>query len=214
MSISGGLDLRQQINFKRSMRLWQPILTFTWREDILIGKYAGHYKNRLTKDRFLGMLRATSLSVSVPTNLHTITAKFNIDHHSISFVASLSILLHEKDIDAEAIVTYNSFDSLLHYYSEMSAMGDREPEFQLFGPTESASPRNEWGRIGNVSIPFAFLMALDDPIVGWRTLGTTDLKGLVNSGSGNIMLSLTKSGGHVVRFRNICDNFGDYFPWN
>jgi hypothetical protein len=67
MSISGGLDLRQQLNFKRSMRLWQPILTFSWREDILIGKNARYYRDRLTKDRFLGMLRATSLSVSDPS---------------------------------------------------------------------------------------------------------------------------------------------------
>lgn len=112
---------------------------------------------------------------------------------------SLSLPWNEKAIDAEAIVTYNSFDNIVHYYSEMSAMGDREPEFQLFGPAESVSPGNEWGRIGNVSIPFAFLQALDDPIVGWRTLGTTDLQGLVNSGAGKILLLLTKGGGHVVR---------------
>ena len=97
-------------------------------------------------------------------------------------------------------MTYNSFDSLYHYYSEMSAMGDREPEFQLFGPAGSASPGSEWGRIGNVSVPFAVLQALDDPLVGWRTVGTSDPQGLADSGSGNIMLLLTKAGGHVVRF--------------
>ena len=85
MSISGGLDLRQQLNFKRSMRLWQPILAFNWRDDILIGKYARHYRDRLTKDRFLGMLRATSLSVSVSKNLETISA-------NITLVSSLSFL--------------------------------------------------------------------------------------------------------------------------
>jgi hypothetical protein len=105
----------------------------------------------------------------------------------------------------EAIVTYNSFDSLYHYYSEMSAMGDREPEFQLFGPSagSAASPsggNDEWGRIGNVSVPFAVLQALDDPLVGWRTVGTNDPQGLADSGSGNVMLLLTKAGGHVVSF--------------
>jgi hypothetical protein len=103
----------------------------------------------------------------------------------------------------EAIVTYNSFDSLIHYYSEMSAMGDREPEFQLLGPTTesaSSSNNNNWGRIGNVSTPLAVLQALDDPLVGWRTVGTIDLQGLADSGSGNVMLLLTKAGGHVVRF--------------
>jgi hypothetical protein len=57
--------MRQQLNFKRSMRLWQPMLSFGLREDILIGKYARHYKHRLTAEQFLGMLRATSISVSL-----------------------------------------------------------------------------------------------------------------------------------------------------
>ena len=147
MAISGGLDLRQQINAKRSMRLWQPILALGLREDILLGKYGGHYTARLTKDQMFGLLRATSIS----------------------------------ELDVEAIVTYNSFDSLVHYYSEMSAMGDREPEFNLFGPPPAATATtpatttggsNGWGRFGNVSIPFVVLQALDDPIVGWRTVGT------------------------------------------
>jgi hypothetical protein len=111
-------------------------------------------------------------------------------------------------------VTYNSFDSLFHYYSEMSAMGDREPEFQLFDQSESVSTDNKWGRVGNVSIPFTVLQALDDPLVGWRTVGTNDPQGLANSGSGNVMLLLTKAGGHVVRFRDIHDIIGDYFTSN
>ncbi len=170
MAISGGLDMRQQLNFRRSMRLWQPMLTFGLREDILIGKYARHYKHRLTKEQFLSMLRVTSISA----------------------------------LDVEAIVTYNSFENLVHYYSEMSAMGDREPEFQLFGQSESPPSTNQWGRIANVSIPFAVLQALDDPLVGWRTIGTDDPQGLVDSGSGNVLLVLTKAGGHVVSLYVFC----------
>ena len=64
MAISGGLDMRQNLSFKRSMRLWQPMLTFGLREDILIGKYSRHYKHRLTKQQFLSLLRVTSISVS------------------------------------------------------------------------------------------------------------------------------------------------------
>ncbi len=98
-------------------------------------------------------------------------------------------------------MTYNSFNNLVHYYSEMSAMGDRDPEFKLFGTAqESALLENTWGRIANVSVPFAVLQALDDPLVGWRTLGTNNLQGLSDSGSGNIMFVLTRSGGHVVSF--------------
>ena len=97
----------------------------------------------------------------------------------------------------EAIVTYNSFDSLLHYYSEMSAMGDRNPEFQLLGSTNPDPSGDNCGRIANVSIPFAVLQALDDPLVGWRTVGTDNPQGMVDSGTGNLMLVLTKAGGHV-----------------
>ena len=64
VAVSGGLDMRQQLNFRRSMRLWQPMLTFGLREDILLGKYARHYKYRLTKEQFLNLLRVTSISVS------------------------------------------------------------------------------------------------------------------------------------------------------
>jgi hypothetical protein len=40
------------------------MLTFGLREDILIGKYARHYKHRLTRKQFTNMLRVTSVSVS------------------------------------------------------------------------------------------------------------------------------------------------------
>lgn len=63
VAVSGGLDMRQQLNFRRSMRLWQPMLTFGLRGDILLGKYARHYKSRLTKEQFLNLLRVTSISV-------------------------------------------------------------------------------------------------------------------------------------------------------
>ena len=51
--------MRQQLNFKRSMRLWQPMLTFGLREDILVGKYARHYKSRLTKENKMVDVRLT-----------------------------------------------------------------------------------------------------------------------------------------------------------
>jgi hypothetical protein len=100
-----------------------------------------------------------------------------------------------QHLDVEAIVNYNSFDNLLHYYSEMSSMGDRRAEFQLFDDQSCAT--GDWGRIANVSVPFAVLQALDDPLVGWRTIGTEKPQELADSGSGNVMLLLTKAGGHV-----------------
>ena len=108
-----------------------------------------------------------------------------------------------KHLDVEAIVTYNNFDDLVHYYSEMSAMGDRKPEFQLFdSEDETCDTINiEWGRIANVSIPFLVLQALDDPLVGWRTLGTGDVQSLADSGSGNTILLLTKAGECIFRLK-------------
>ena len=82
----------------------------------------------------------------------------------------------------------------------MSALGDRHPEFQLFDyKNEDTCHTNKegWGRIANVSIPFVVLQALDDPLVGWRTIGTENAQGLADSGSGNVMLLLTKGGEHV-----------------
>ena len=35
------------------------------------------------------------------------------------------------------------------------------------------------------------------PLVGWRTIGTDNPQSLADSGAGNVMLLLTKAGGHV-----------------
>jgi predicted alpha/beta-fold hydrolase len=78
----------------------------------------------------------------------------------------------------------------MHYYSEMSAMGD----IPLDSPT---SP----GRIANVSIPLCILHALDDPLITWKTVAANDglrhPSNVVKSGSGNVLMLLTKAGGHV-----------------
>jgi len=80
-------------------------------------------------------------------------------------------------------------------------MGDRNPEFNLLDQrnvsTCETTHSKSWGRIENVSIPFLVLQALDDPLVGWRTIGTEDVQGLAESGRGNTILLLTKAGGHV-----------------
>ncbi len=52
------------------------------------------------------------------------------------------------------------------------------------------------GRVERVMIPFCVLHALDDPLVTWRVVGHNPST-LVNSGQGNILLLLTKTGGHV-----------------
>jgi len=75
------------------------------------------------------------------------------------------------------------------------------------------------GKIENVSIPFCVLHALDDPLVTWRVVGQNP-SALVHSGQGNIILLLTKTGGHVgwpvgivpsvYRWKWMCDAIQDF----
>lgn len=61
-------------------------------------------------------------------------------------------------------------------------------------------PRIE-GRISNIAIPLCCLHALDDPIGTWKSVAANEgfmkPNNLVQSGEGNLMLLLTKTGGHV-----------------
>jgi len=95
-------------------------------------------------------------------------------------------------VDEHAVVTYNGYDNILHYYSEMSAMGDLPMGEIISG---------DMGRINNVSIPFCLLNALDDPLVTWKTVaenkGPRHPSNLVKTGTGNLIMLLTKGGGHV-----------------
>jgi hypothetical protein len=63
MAISGGLDMRQQLNFFRSMRLWQPMLAKELKEAFVLGKFESRYRSRLSKQDFSSLLRATHITV-------------------------------------------------------------------------------------------------------------------------------------------------------
>ncbi len=160
MAISGGLDMREMLNFSRGARLWQPMLAQTLRDEFIVDKFDNRFRMRLSADDHLKLMRSTSVS----------------------------------EIDTYAIVKYNGYDDLEHYYADMSAMGDTK----LFrsNSNSSSSEGKHVGRIANVSIPFCVLHALDDPLTVWRTIGHNPDK-LVETGSGHIMMVLTKSGGHV-----------------
>jgi len=74
----------------------------------------------------------------------------------------------------------------------MSAMGDSTAfQYKLHESTDE-----KVGKIENIMIPFCVLHALDDPLVTWRVVGHNP-SALVDSGKGNILLLLTKTGGHV-----------------
>jgi predicted alpha/beta-fold hydrolase len=163
MAVSGGLDLREMYNSYRSQRLWQPMLAQTLLEDFVLEKFEGRFRQRLTNEQHLALMRSKSVS----------------------------------EVDVRGIVSYNGFRDVMHYYTEMSAIGE-STAFQA-GQSEkeqSSHPDHNYGRIANVSVPFCVLHALDDPLTSWRTMGHNPQK-LVNTGSGHIMMLLTDAGGHV-----------------
>jgi predicted alpha/beta-fold hydrolase len=155
-AISGGIDMRHQFYYERAKRLWQPMLAKELRDVFVVGKFGERYRQRLSKEQMLELMRAT----------------------------------HISGIDEHAVVTYNGFDDLMHYYSEMSARGDVPMD-----DNEAVS------RISNTSIPFCVLHALDDPLITWKTVaadsGPMYPPNLVKTGAGYLMILLTKRGGHV-----------------
>jgi len=175
MAISGGLDMREQINFYRSQRLWQPMLAQTLRDTFIVGKFDARYRHRLSEEHYLELMRSSSIA----------------------------------DIDTHAVVTYNGFDDLMHYYSEMSAFGDhkicvdrgirngKEKENGTCPASDDSDAKVRIGRLSNIAIPLAVVHALDDPLITWRTVSAVDPSLMVNAGQGNLILLLTKSGGHV-----------------
>ena len=162
VAVSGGLDMRFEIDFYRAQRLWQPVLCATLRDDFIVGKWGERVRARLTKDEMKQMMRAT----------------------------------HVSEIDKTAVVAYNGYRDLIDYYSDMSALGDVSMEEYASG----VIPRHR--RIHNISIPFAVIHGLDDPLVTYRTVvsheeGPLHPTNLTRTGSGNLVLLLTKRGGHV-----------------
>jgi len=63
MAISGGLDMRNQYYYRRAQRLWQPMLAKELRDVFVVGKFGERYRQRLTKEQMLEMMRATHISV-------------------------------------------------------------------------------------------------------------------------------------------------------
>ena len=177
MVISGGLDMREQINFYRSQRLWQPMLAKELRDTFIVGKFDARYRHRLSEENYMELKRSSSIS----------------------------------SIDRHGVVTYNGFDDLMHYYSEMSAFGDHSICVERGDHRDGGEGKNgvcpardenldesvQIGRLSNIAIPLAVVHALDDPLITWRAVANVDPTRMVNSGDGNLILLLTKGGGHV-----------------
>ena len=107
-------------------------------------------------------------------------------------------------IDQHGVVTYNNYDDLTHYYSDMSANGDHSVCPSNLGSRDKCATdvngeghRTFNGRVANITIPTVAVFALDDPLITWRAVAKDDPQATANSGSGNLILLLTNGGGHV-----------------
>ena len=132
-----------------------------------------------------------------------------------------ALLASSQNNNRDVAVPLKGFDSLGHYLGEMSAMGDiphdpvtdRLLAAPIGGEDDSNSPV---GKIHNVSIPLLVVHAFDDPLIPWRATvhneGFMHPTNLVQSGSGNLLLLLTKEGGHVGWPVGLCP-WRDKFKW-
>ena len=62
-----------------------------------------------------------------------------------------------------------------------------------YNDTTSSGDHSSWGRMADVSKPFAVLQALDDPLVGWRTIGTNNPQALADLGSVGKAIQMSNS---------------------
>lgn len=62
VAVSGALDMKEQINFHRSMRLWQPMLAQGLRDTIMKG-VRPKYEKHLTEDQYFRLMHATHVTV-------------------------------------------------------------------------------------------------------------------------------------------------------
>jgi predicted alpha/beta-fold hydrolase len=138
-----------------------------------------------------------------------IVEHIRIDQHKNKWGERMRAKLNHSDLvgllRATNVVAYDQFiavaysqefDNLTHFYSEMGALGDISVEDLRRSPAEVPN-----AKIHNVAIPLCVLHAYDDPISTWRTVAANDgfmrPDNLVESGTGNLLLLLTRTGGHV-----------------
>ena len=63
IAVSGVLDSRFQAYNERAQRLWQPMLAITLRDQFVLGKVGERYRERLTRQQMLELMRATHITV-------------------------------------------------------------------------------------------------------------------------------------------------------
>mmetsp|Transcript_23545 Transcript_23545/g.36313 ORF Transcript_23545/g.36313 Transcript_23545/m.36313 type:complete len:604 (+) Transcript_23545:125-1936(+) len=110
--VSGGLDMREQANFHRSIRLWQPMLAQEAR-NIMFKKFRHLYKDRLTAEQYLSLMRAKNIQ---SIDIHGI-ATYNRFDGIMDYYSKMSAMgdtdLQLRDDDSSAL-TLNGRISNVH----------------------------------------------------------------------------------------------------
>eukprot|EP00980_Cylindrotheca_fusiformis_P021650 scaffold8505_cov130-Cylindrotheca_fusiformis.AAC.16 len=103
---------------------------------------------------------------------------------------------HITELDTVGIAPYSGFDNVTHYYRTMSVLGDMAHK-----PDGSLDDHYKGKKVDSIAVPLVVLHAMDDPLLSWRATcaneGLMNPKNLVKTGTGNLMILLTKAGGHV-----------------
>ena len=136
VSISGGLDMRHELQAYRAMRLWQPLLTGELRQTFVVGKWVRIETNALASVQFLMAVGIGLAGFFLLRSDVSHMVLFDFDcfllkqgervraRLSKSQMKALMRGTHITDIDRTAVVAYNGFRDVEHYYSEMSLLGD------------------------------------------------------------------------------------------
>lgn len=99
-----------------------------------------------------------------------------LENHGVDVTKVINEMQFLHDLDANATAIVNGFGTLENYYDKASC-GHRIP---------------------SISIPTFFMLALDDPIIGGRTVDYDLCKK-----NPNVLLGVTRKGGHVGYHENL-----------
>jgi len=166
-AISGALECRTEANYTRAQRLWQPMIADFMRTRQHLAKFAPRLRARMSAGDIQRLLRAT----------------------------------HVVAVDEVMSVAYNGYRNLEHFYEDMGALGDVPLDVLQKSTMANDTSSLRKYNFAKISVPLCVLHSFDDPISTWRTnagnVGLMHPSNLVRVGNGNVLLLLTKRGGHV-----------------
>ena len=174
-SISGALEARQETQFLRPQRLWQPMIADFFR------------------------LHQYTLS-GEPSNQQPLTPTRALRQRlTPQQIQKLYIATNVLQLDAASVAAFYNYTRVRDYYAHESALGDVSVD-DLLSPNQPAHVRHESQLARHLQIPLGVLHALDDPISTWHTVvgntGWMRPDQLVQLNE-NLVVILTAKGGHV-----------------